>query len=172
MVPGRRYPGWHHGRGVASLRFLQHRLSEVGLKLNNDKVEIYAEEVVMLPLDMPQLHQIHNREQWSYLGIPLAPGQSASAKSTLHRLHQVCAALIRMAPRYPRQALIILRTCTGGCRIELLAQAVPSDEWPSRLTHDLSEIVLRAAEAIVGMPFSGNAGIQAQLGPGLYDPVR
>lgn len=95
----------------------------MGLKITNQKLEIYDKETVMLTFDMHQLQNIQNRGHWSYHWITLAPELSASAKYTLQRLQQVCSGLMLMEPRYHMKELTILRTFTGVCKIDRLAQA-------------------------------------------------
>ena len=81
-----------------------------------------------------------------------------------------------MAPQYPQQALTLLRTCAGPCRIEHLAQAVPVTEWESHIIESVRREGLDTLESIVGERLTPQAQLHARLpvrhgGLGISDPV-
>ena len=96
---------------------LKSHLPTIGLHLNYSKSDVCHDVSDVLPDELSSLQEIHGHATRSYLGAPLHPGESTAMLSTVHKLQQVCAALKRMAPQYPQQALTMLRTCAWPRRI-------------------------------------------------------
>jgi hypothetical protein len=156
-------------------QFLQNRLPTIGLAINPAKSEVYYDGTEALPPELASLPRVQDKGQRSYLGAPLYSGKSQAMESMVSRLKTVCNAIGRMAAHYPQQAMTLLRTTTGPCRTEHLAQALRPEEWPDGVIGEVKQVILTAAEQIIGSPLTPLARAQVQLplskgGLGLTDP--
>ena len=132
-----------------ALRALVPALRGIGLEVNQKKCELYS------PVQPPhgvlaQIAFLADRDQWSYLGVPLAEQSHAAFGGVTRRLEALSEGIRQLAATHPRQALQLLRSLMGACRVEYLLQSLP----PSVM---LSEVVQRCEAGLHG-------GLLATLG--------
>ena len=143
--------------------FLRDELARVNLRFNEQKCELYMEEVLPVPEELASIPVITDKALMTYLGAPLQAGASRAVSTAVERAETATNAISKLAAQYPRQALSLLRTTVGACRVQYLCQAMHPDEWPNDALQSVDSSLKRAFEILLGAPSSGTVWAQATL---------
>ena len=121
------------GRGLEeALRGLVPALRRVGMEVNAQKCGSCAPERPPAGVSR-EVPFVADRDKWSYLGIPLCENSSSAFSGVIRRLEALTAGLTSVAGTHPRQALQLLRSTMGACRVEYLLQSLPQSNLLSEV---------------------------------------
>ena len=162
---------------ASALLQLQNMLPDLHLLVNTAKCELYAQAGTVLPDSLICCPLISDEVNWSFLGAPLTEKSTACLDIALERFRSVTARIGLFASGHPMEALALIRSCTGACRVQHLLQAgLPPSHQLSFVTQ-CSNSLLNAVNAVVGATLNPHQWDIARTpiklgGLGVHDPYH
>ena len=150
------------------------KLQAIGLTLNWDTCELYS-SITRSSCTTPQ---ITDSKLWTYLGAPLSDGASICYEATIKQSQDLGQKLRSMASKYQRQAMELLKVCTGACRADYVLRGTTCRNEALKLAHACRDDMKKKLAKVLGVDvIQDDTWAQATLpvkmgGLGIRDPTQ